>query len=153
MQVMVIEWARNVLGWKDADSAEFNRETPKAVISPLADQVDIKVYGASMRLGAYKSVLSENTLVARAYGTTAIEERHRHRYEFTNRYREDFAKSGLVIAGTTEDGSLVEAVEWPDTDGWGVGVQFHPEFKSKPTAAHPLFRAFLAAARDRTVGV
>jgi CTP synthase len=118
------------------------------VISPLEDQVDIKVYGASMRLGASKSILVDGTIIAAAYGEREIWERHRHRYEVSNRYKAGVTESGLKIAGATPDGSLVEAVQWPDHP-WGLGVQFHPEFKSKPIAAHPLFRSFVAAVRNR----
>jgi CTP synthase len=151
MQVMVIEWARDVLLWQDANSSEFDEGTPHAVVSALADQVDIKAYGGTMRLGASKSVLAEGSIAAQAYGQTLVSERHRHRYEVSNRFKGELASSGLRIIGATEDGELVEAVQWPD-HAWGVGVQFHPEFKSKPTAAHPLFRSFIGAVKARSLG-
>lgn len=148
MQIMVIEWARGVLGWEDADSAEFNPSSRHAVVSLLEDQVDVKNYGGTMRLGESESVLSEGTRARAAYGAASVRERHRHRYEFSNAFRDDMTSSGLALTAFTPDGSLVECVEWPG-HSWGLGVQFHPEFKSKPTAAHPLFRAFVAAARAR----
>jgi CTP synthase len=148
MHIMVIDWARNVLGWKDADSTEFNPDTKYPVISLLEEQVDVKNYGGTMRLGKYVSVAEPGTHILTAYGDRMIHERHRHRYEFSNKYRTDMTGSGLKIAAWTEDGSLAECVEWPGHP-WGLGVQFHPEFKSKPTAASPLFRDFIAAAWDR----
>jgi CTP synthase len=148
MQIMVIEWGRNVLGWEDADSTEFNQDSKHPVVSLLEEQIDVKNYGGTMRLGKSETLAEEDSKLFAAYGRKEIWERHRHRYEFSNKYREEMTGSGLRIAGYTPDGSLVESVEWPDHP-WGLGVQFHPEFKSKPTAAHPLFRDFVAAARDR----
>ncbi|MDR0598178.1 MAG: CTP synthase [Treponema sp.] len=147
MQVMVIDWARNVLGWEDADSTEFNQDTKRAVVSLLEDQVDVKNYGGTMRLGEWKSMPEPDSKFFEAYKTKIVSERHRHRYEFANIYRKEMIDSGLRLTGFTEDKSLVEAVEWPDHP-WGLGVQFHPEFKSKPTAASPLFRDFVAAAKQ-----
>jgi CTP synthase len=146
MQIMVIEWGRNVLGWNDADSTEFNQDAKHPVVSLLEDQVDVTNYGGTMRLGASETVALENTLILAAYGKKNIWERHRHRYEFANKYRGEMTGAGLKIAALTPDGSLVECVEWPDHP-WGLGVQFHPEFKSRPTAAAPLFRDFIAAAK------
>jgi CTP synthase len=148
MQVMVIEWGRDVLGWEDADSSEFDEDTKHPVISLLAEQVNVKDYGGTMRLGASKTMAEPGSRIYAAYGTAEIWERHRHRYEFSNKYREDMAGAGLKLAAFTPDGGLVECVEWPDHP-WGVGVQFHPEFKSKPTQASPLFRDFIAAAKER----
>jgi CTP synthase len=148
MQVMVIDWGRNVLGWKDADSTEFDKETGHPVVCLLEDQVDIKDYGATMRLGKSETVAERDTHIFGAYKEKNIWERHRHRYEFANSFRKDMTESGLRLTAFTPDGSLVECVEWPDHP-WGLGVQFHPEFKSKPTAASPLFREFIAAVRDR----
>jgi CTP synthase len=148
MQIMVIDWGRNVLGWEDADSTEFNPDTKHPVVSLLEEQVDVKDYGGTMRLGKSNSVAEPETRILAAYGVKNVVERHRHRYEFSNKYRKEMSESGLRLAAFTPDGSLVESVEWPDHP-WGVGVQFHPEFKSKPTAANPLFRDFIAAARDR----
>lgn len=147
MQIMVIEWARHVLGWSDADSTEFNQETKHPVVSLLEEQVDVKNYGGTMRLGKSETIAMEDSKLFNAYGTKHIWERHRHRYEFANQYRKEMTESGLRIAGLTPDGSLVESVEWPDHP-WGVGVQYHPEFKSRPTDPHPLFRDFIAAAKD-----
>jgi CTP synthase len=147
MQIMVIDWGRNVLGWSDADSTEFNQDAKHPVVSLLEEQVDVTNYGGTMRLGASETVAEEGTRIFAAYGERHIWERHRHRYEFSNQYRGDMTGAGLKITALTPDGSLVECVEWPDHP-WGLGVQFHPEFKSKPTAAAPLFRDFIAAARD-----
>lgn len=144
MQIMVIEAGRDLVGWADADSTEFAPDTPHPVVSLLEDQVDVKSYGGTQRLGKSESVLVEGSLVRAAYGRDTIEERHRHRYEFSNAYRADMERVGLKITGYTTDKSLVECVEWKDHP-WGVGVQFHPEFKSRPFAAAPLFRDFIAA--------
>jgi CTP synthase len=152
MHIMVIEWGRNVLGWEDSDSTEFNEDTKHPVISLLAEQVNVKDYGGTMRLGASKTLAESGSRIQKAYGAKEIWERHRHRYEFSNKYREEMGKSGLQLAAFTPDGGLVECTEWPDHP-WGVGVQFHPEFKSKPTQAGPLFRDFIAAARDRMLSL
>ena len=144
MQILTIEWARTILGWADADSSEFRPDSKYPVVSLLEEQIEVKNYGGTMRLGASPSVLKEGSHVRDAYGAETIQERHRHRYEFSNAYRADMEKSGLRITGLTPDGSLVECVEWPDHP-WGVGVQFHPEFKSRPVAPHPLFRSFVKA--------
>jgi CTP synthase len=146
MQIMVIDWARNVLGWEDADSTEFNQDARRPVVSLLEDQVDVKNYGGTMRLGEWKSLPEPDSRFFEAYKTKVVSERHRHRYEFANTFRREMIDSGLLLTGFTEDKSLVEAVEWPDHP-WGLGVQFHPEFKSKPTAASPLFRDFVAAVK------
>ncbi|MDR1587987.1 MAG: CTP synthase [Treponema sp.] len=148
MQIMVIDWGRNVLGWEDADSTEFNEDSKHPVVSLLAEQINVKDYGGTMRLGENKSFAEAGTHVFAAYGGKLISERHRHRYEFSNKYRAEMQESGLKLAAFTANGDLVECVEWPDHP-WGLGVQFHPEFKSKPTAAAPLFRDFVAAVRDR----
>jgi CTP synthase len=148
MQIMVMEWARNVLQWSDADSSEFNPDSKHLVISLLEEQVDVKSYGVPSRLGKSESVLQKDTKIFAAYGKTQIVERHRHDYEFSNKYRKDMIDSGFIISALTPDESLVESVEWPDHP-WGVGVQFDPEFKSKPNAANPLFRDFIAAAKNK----
>jgi CTP synthase len=144
MQIMVIEYARNILGLKDANSTEFSPETKTPVVSLLEEQLDIKSYGGTMRLGKSDTHLKVDTRIHAAYGAEVISERHRHRYEISNRYRADLEAAGLLVSGLTPDSSLVESVEWPDHP-WGVGVQFHPEFKSKPLAASPLFSHFIAA--------
>lgn len=147
MQIMVIEYARNVLGLTDANSSEFNVKTPHPVISPLEDQIDIVQYGGTMRLGGSESKLKKGTKIYDAYGTEIIWERHRHRYEVTNRYRDQLSEAGLTISGTTVDDSLVESVEW-ENHPFGVGVQFHPEFTSQPVKAGPLFKAYMKAALE-----
>jgi len=153
MQIMVIEWCRNILGWADADSTEFSQDTGHPVISLLEELEGVENYGGTMRLGLGESVAEPGTHIFAAYrslagnGPVRLWERHRHRYEFSNRFRDDISASGLKIAALTPDGGLVECVEWPNHP-WGVGVQFHPEFKSKPTAAAPLFRDFVTAAKD-----
>jgi CTP synthase len=145
LQIMVIEYARNVLGLKDANSTEFAPETKNPVVSLLEEQTDVKTYGGTMRLGISGTHLKAGTKIAEAYGAKEIFERHRHRYEVSNRHREALEENGLVVSGLTPDGSLVESVEWP-SHPWGVGVQFHPEFTSKPKAPSPLFSGFIAAA-------
>ena len=155
MQIMVIEYARDVLGWKDAHSTEFSKTSKHPVVSLLEEQIDVKAYGGTMRLGASESVTKADTAIRRAYGSEHIFERHRHRYEVANLVRDDLAKAGLLISATTPDESLVEACEWPN-HRWGLGVQFHPEFKSRPTKANPIFKAFIAecviTAKARTKG-
>jgi len=146
MQIMVIDWGRNVLNWADADSTEFNQNSKHPVVSLLEEQVNVKNYGGTMRLGASETVNEDGTRILAAYNEKRIWERHRHRYEFTNQYRSEMTGTGLKLAAFNSDGSLVECVEWPDHP-WGVGVQFHPEFKSKPTQASPLFRDFIAAVK------
>jgi CTP synthase len=147
LQLMVIDWARNVLNWSDADSTEFNPGTKHPVVNLLDEQSN---YSGTMRLGADDIFIEEGTHILAAYGKKQIRERHRHRYEFSNQYREDMKSSGLVLAAFASSGSLVECVEWPHSDHpWGVGVQFHPEYKSKPMSASPLFRDFIAAVKKR----
>jgi CTP synthase len=145
MQCAVIEYARNVCGLEDAHSYEFYRDMKHPVIHLMADQENITDLGGTMRLGAYPAILEPDCLSAKAYGTTEISDRHRHRYEFNNEYREMLAGSGLKPVGLSPDGKLVEIVEVANHP-WFVGVQFHPELKSRPTKAHPLFREFVAAA-------
>ncbi|MFZ2635139.1 MAG: CTP synthase [Rectinemataceae bacterium] len=144
MQIMVIEYARDIIGWTDAHSTEFSASSAHPVVGLLEDQIDIKAYGGTMRLGSSESITVPDSAIRRAYGTELIRERHRHRYEVSNAVRSDLLAAGLRITSTTPDGDLVEACEWPDHP-WGLGVQFHPEFKSRPTKAHPLFRDFVAA--------
>ena len=143
MQTAVIEFARNVLGYKDANSSEFDPDSAHCVIDLMPDQHGVKM-GGTMRLGAYPcKVLGAK--MKKAYGKDEISERHRHRYEFNNDFRAEVEKAGMKIAGTSPNGLLVEAVEVPANDFY-VGVQFHPEFKSRPQSAHPLFREFISAA-------
>lgn len=144
MQIMVIEYARNVLNLSDADSTEFSPTTPNPVISLLEEQVDVKLYGGTMRLGRSETILKENTTIYRCYGRNVIYERHRHRYEVSNSYRQQLDEAGLVLSGLSPEGALVESVEWTNHP-WGVGVQFHPEFTSTPIEPHPLFAGFIQA--------
>ena len=144
MQTAVIEFARNVLNIPDADSSEFSPAGAHSVIDIMPDQLGVKM-GGTMRLGAYPCKVREGTRLFAAYGNALISERHRHRFEFNNDYREAFEGAGMVLSGTSPDGRLVEAVEIPN-NRFFVGVQFHPEFKSRPNAAHPLFREFVRAA-------
>jgi len=151
MQCAVIDFARAVAGLADAHSTEFDRDTPHPVICLMDEQQGVVHKGGTMRLGAQPCVLATGSRSAAAYGAEQISERHRHRYEFNPRYRERLEEAGLVIAGTSPDGTLVEIVELADHP-WFVAVQFHPEFKSKPTAAHPLFAGLVAAAVERHAG-
>ncbi|SFE77165.1 CTP synthase [Succiniclasticum ruminis] len=146
MQCAVIEFARNICGMQDANSSEFKAEVP-AVIDLMPDQVDIEDKGGTMRLGLYPCKVYPDTLTDKAYGQPLVYERHRHRYEFNNEYRDVLTKNGLVLGGISPDNRLVEIVELPQSEHpWFLGCQFHPEFKSRPTKAHPLFRDFIAAA-------
>jgi CTP synthase (UTP-ammonia lyase) len=142
MQCATMEFARNVAGLKNANSTEFNKKTSHPVISLLEEQEKVTNLGGTMRLGAYPCKLKKESLSYQAYKNEEISERHRHRYEFANAYREAFQKAGLRIAGTSPNGKLVEIIEVEDHP-WFVAGQFHPEFKSKPDQAHPLFREFI----------
>ncbi len=146
MQCAVVEVARHICQLEDANSYEFDRSTSHPVIHLMPDQEKVENMGGTMRLGAYPCLLKEGSLAHKAYGRLKISERHRHRYEFFNRYRDQLTEAGLVISGQSPDGRLVEIVELRDHP-WFVGCQFHPEFKSRPTIAHPLFRDFIKAAR------
>jgi CTP synthase len=148
MQCAVIEFARNVVGLENAHSTEFSRDTPHSVICLLDEQRKITSKGGTMRLGAHPCRLDAHSLAARCYGQEQISERHRHRYEFNNVYRQQFAAHGMAFSGLSPDGSLVEIIELPDQP-WFLAVQFHPEFKSKPTVPQPLFAGFIGAALER----
>lgn len=145
MQCAVIEFARHVCGMADADSTEFNAETKHPVIALMDSQLGIVEKGGTMRLGAYPCKLTEGTLVHSCYGTDEISERHRHRFEVNNDYRDILTEKGMVVAGTLPDDSLVEIIELQDHP-WFVASQFHPELKSRPTKPHPLFLGFVGAA-------
>jgi len=145
MQIMTIEFARNVCGMKDANSTEFNPATPYPVIALMEGQQNITRKGGTMRLGSYPCVIKSGTLMASAYGTSLVHERHRHRYEFNTDFRRVFMDHGITLCGTSPDGSLIEAIEL-DANRFYIGVQFHPEFLSRPDKAHPLFREFVGAA-------
>ncbi len=145
MQVMTVEFARNVVGLKDANSTEFNAATPHPVIDLMNDQREVTEKGGTMRLGAYYAVLTPGSKVANAYGEPVISERHRHRYEFNSNYRARIEEAGLLCSGTSPDKRLVEFVELENHPFW-VGTQAHPEFKSRPDRPHPLFRELIGAA-------
>ena len=149
MQVMVIELARHVLGNEAPNSSEFNPTTPYPVIDLMPDQRDIDNLGGTMRLGTYPCQLAKGTLAAEAYQAELVDERHRHRFEFNNEYREKLGKGGLVLSGLSPDDRLVEIAELKDHP-FMLGSQFHPEFRSRPTRPHPLFVAFIDAIRQQT---
>ncbi|MBA4029695.1 MAG: CTP synthetase [Planctomyces sp.] len=148
MQVAVIEFARDVLGHKNANSTEFVADTDHPVICLLEEQKSVTHRGGTMRLGAQPCKLAEGSLISKAYGKSEISERHRHRYEFNPEYREQFSAAGMKLVGTSPDGNLVEAIEL-EGHPWFAAVQFHPEFKSKPQTPHPLFDGFIKAALQR----
>ncbi len=152
MQIAVAEFGRNVCSLKGANSVEFDPGTKHPVIHLMDEQKDLDRMGGTMRLGAYPCVLASDSLSARMYRKKRISERHRHRYEFNNRYRELMQEKGLRISGLSPDGNLVEVVELRDHP-WFVGCQFHPEFKSRPTDCHPLFKGFIRAALQRRSSV
>ncbi|MCX6064428.1 MAG: gamma-glutamyl-gamma-aminobutyrate hydrolase family protein, partial [Chloroflexi bacterium] len=149
MQLMCIEFARNVLGYEDANSSEFDRATPHAVIDLMNEQRSITDMGGTMRLGLYPCDLQPGSKAAKAYGVAQIEERHRHRWEFNNAYREEFEKAGMIFSGLSPDGRLVEIAELADHP-YMVASQFHPEFLSRPNRAHPLFVGFMKAAAQKS---
>ena len=147
MQLLVIEYARNVLGWKDANTAEINPKSTHLVVDIMPEQkkkLALGQYGASMRLGAYEALLKPNTIAGLAYGQKSISERHRHRYEVNPEYIADIEKAGLVFSGTSPNGELMEIAELPkNKHPFFLGTQFHPEFKARPLSPHPLFTEFL----------
>lgn len=153
LQCMVIEYARNVAGLEGASSSEFDEDAKYPVIATMAEQVDILAsgeMGGTMRLGKYIAALKPGSIVSEVYGSDTSEERHRHRYEVNNKYRDQIGAAGLVFSGTSPDGHLVEYVELPrEVHPYYVATQAHPEFKSRPTNAHPLFRGLIAAAIER----
>ena len=154
LQSMVIEYARNVVGLEGASSSEFDEDPKYPVIATMEEQQDIVDgkgdLGGTMRLGLYPAVLTEGSVVAQTYGTTDVAERHRHRYEVNNKYREQIAAAGLVFSGTSPDGKLVEYVELPrEVHPYYVSTQAHPELSSRPTRPHPLFAGLVAAALER----
>ena len=148
MQMTVVEYARNVCGLAGAHSSELDPNTPYPVIDLMPDQVGVTAKGGTMRLGNYPCRLAEGSLAAAVYGTREISERHRHRYELNNEYREVLTRAGLALSGLSPDGRLVEMVELPGHP-WFVAGQFHPELKSRPNRAHPLFREFIGAAKKQ----
>ncbi len=149
MQTACVEYARNVCGLKDADSTEFDTESLYPIVFKLRDLVDVEDLGGTMRLGAWPCNLSAGSLAQEVYGEEEISERHRHRYEFNPEFRQTLERAGLVFSGVSPDGKFVEIVELPrDTHPWFLGCQFHPEYKSKPLNAHPLFSSFVRAAYE-----
>jgi CTP synthase len=151
MQCAVIEFARHVAGLKDANSSEFAPECADPVIDLMANQQGVKDKGGTMRLGAYGCILADGSLAQKSYGTAEVTERHRHRYEFNNAYRERLQAKGLVLSGLSPDGRLVEIVEL-SAHPWFLATQFHPEFNSRPHRPHPLFSGFVGAALRRKCG-
>ncbi len=149
MQCSVIEWARNIAGFTDANSAEFNPNTTNPVINLLPEQQDVVDLGGTMRLGLYTCRVLPNTMAFQLYQQDVVYERHRHRYEFNNAYRQLFLEYGYVISGTSLDGRLVEMIELPHHPFF-IACQFHPEFLSRPSAPHPLFAGFMQAAIARS---
>jgi CTP synthase len=143
----VIEFARNVLHLEDANTTEIERNCRHPVVCLLDEQYGITDMGGTMRLGSYPCKLKDGSQALRAYGNPVVSERHRHRYEFNNAYRAQFEEHGMRFSGTSPDGNLVEVMEIPEHP-WFVAVQCHPEFRSKPTAAHPLFRGLVRAALE-----
>ena len=150
LQVVVIEYARNVCGLAEAHSSEFQRDADQLVICLMDSQRQVTEMGGTMRLGAYPARLRPGTRAREAYGTAEISERHRHRYEVNNAYRDVLAENGLRCSGLSPDGTLIEIIELPNHP-WFLGCQFHPELKSRPMRAHPLFRAFIAAAKQQSL--
>jgi CTP synthase len=148
MQLAVVEYARRVAGLASANSSEFDKDTAHAVIDLMPEQRGVRNKGATMRLGAYPCVLTAGSVAADAYGSTEISERHRHRYEFSNDFRDQLAEAGLVLSGTSPDKRLVEMIELREHPFF-VGCQFHPEFKSRPLSPHPLFARFVRAGLER----
>jgi CTP synthase len=148
MQCAVVDFAREVLDSDDANSTEFNAFTPHPVIDLLPEQRDVEDMGGTMRLGVYPCKLQEGTRAHAAYGEPVVYERHRHRFEFNNHYREVLQEAGMVFSGTSPNGRLVEVVELRDHPFF-VASQFHPEFRSRPSNPHPLFRDFVGAAAAR----
>jgi CTP synthase len=151
LQCAVIEYARNVVGLENANSTEMDRDCRHPVVCMLDDQFSITYKGGTMRLGSFPCRLTTGSRAHQAYGALEVHERHRHRYEFNNQYRQQFAAHGMAVTGTSPDGKLVEVIELPEHP-WFVAVQCHPEFKSKPTQAHPLFRGLVLAALSRREG-
>ncbi|MCQ2610058.1 MAG: CTP synthase, partial [Lachnospiraceae bacterium] len=147
MQVAVIEFARNVLGYKDADSAEFNLTTKNPVIHLLPEQLGVEDVGGTLRLGAYPCKLDKQSKCYKLFGKEVVSERHRHRYEVNNNYRDEYKKAGLILAGISPNGKIVEMIEG-SKHPFFIATQSHPELKSRPNHPHPLFAGFIGAAVD-----
>ena len=147
-KITSVEFARDVIGWDDAHSAELDPSTTHPVIHLMPDQDGIEDIGGTLRLGSYPCVLDKTSKAYELYGKDTIHERHRHRYEVNNYYRDDFIKHGMKLSGLSPDGRIVEMVELPEHP-WFVATQAHPEFKSRPNHPHPLFKGFIGAALDK----
>ena len=147
LQVIICEFARNVLGFEKANSTEMDKQTPYPVISLLEEQREVEAMGGTMRLGAFNCKIEPNTLAFKAYGNELISERHRHRYEVNNKYLSSLEEKGMIFSGKFAEQNLCEIAEIKEHP-WMLGCQFHPEFKSKPTQAHPLFKSFIQALID-----
>ena len=145
MQLTIVEFARNILGYADAHSKEFNKDTTHPMIHIMPDQDGVTDLGGTLRLGSYPCVLAEGSKAAELYGEKEIHERHRHRYEVNNEYRDVLQENGMMLSGCSPDGRIVEMIEIP-SHPWFIATQAHPEFKSRPNKAHPLFKGFIAAA-------
>ena len=145
MQLAIVEFARNVLGWNDAHSAELKSDTTHPVIHIMPDQEGIEDIGGTLRLGSYPCVLDESSKAYQLYGKKEIHERHRHRYEVNNDYRDNLKEGGMLLSGLSPDGRIVEMIEIPEHP-WFIGTQAHPELKSRPNKPHPLFKGFVEAA-------
>ena len=148
MQTATIEFARNVLGYNSATSTEFDKETEYPVISLMEEQEGLKDMGGTMRLGSYPCILKQGSKISQLYRKNEISERHRHRYEFNNKYKGVFEENGMKIVGTSPNGKYVEAVELEDHPFF-IAVQYHPEFKSRPTNPHPLFTGWIEAILEK----
>mgnify|MGYP002229636789 FL=1 len=146
MQMAAVEFARHVIGWEDANSAEFDKQTPHNIIDLMLDQKDVEDMGGTQRLGQYPCRLVEGTLARELYGCEEVGERHRHRYEFNNDFREIFANNGMVFSGLSPDGKLVEIIELPEHPFF-IASQFHPEFVSRPNRPQSIFKGFIGAAK------
>ena len=147
MQLAIVEFARNVAGWSDAHSAELDPATTHPVIHLMPEQDGVEDIGGTLRLGSYPCTLDKNSKAYELYGSETITERHRHRYEVNNYYRDDLTKNGMKLSGLSPDGRIVEMMELPDHP-WFIATQAHPEFKSRPNRPHPLFKGFVGAALD-----
>ena len=147
MQLTIVEFARNVLGYSDAHSSEFNPNSFHQVIHIMPNQHDVTDLGGTLRLGSYPCVLAKDSKSYQLYGTEYIHERHRHRYEVNNDYRQALTDNGMELVGLSPDGHIVEMIEIPKHP-WFIGTQAHPEFKSRPNKPHPLFKGFVAAALE-----
>ena len=147
MQLAIVEFARNVVGWSDAHSAELDPATTHPVIHLMPEQDGVEDIGGTLRLGSYPCTLDKESKAYELYGSETITERHRHRYEVNNYYRDDLTKNGMKLSGLSPDGRIVEMMELPDHP-WFIATQAHPEFKSRPNRPHPLFKGFVGAALD-----